>query len=503
MAAPRAGATQASPPPASLSAATSLVAWPAGAARPAPIVGAAGTPDGGGSWLAGRDGGVFTSGDARFLGSAGSLRLNQPVVGLAATPDGGGYWLVARDGGIFSFGDAPVLGSTGAVRLNQPIVGMAATPDGRGYWLVAGDGGVFSFGDARFFGSTGAIRLNQPVVGMARTADGAGYWLVARDGGVFTFGDAGFLGSAAGRVGGAVALAASPDGLGYLIAGANGTVLAFGDTPAPTAATPGSATALGGAGGTYWLALADGDVYRIQTVAGTGSSGADGGTSGGVTGSGAPSGATTGSGSAPLLVDGFSQSAVGPWSTGSSYGPWTPVFTGYGTIGIVDDPQAPGNVLSLSPKASTTASETHASLVRSTASFGDLDMTVRLRTVAQLRTGSAPNPWEVGWVLWHYTDNTHFYYFLPKPTGWELGKEDPSYPGNQRFLAYVPTPTFPAGPWYTVRVRQVGSSVTVWVDGTEIVSFTDTESPYSGGSMGLYCEDSTVNYAAVEVNSAS
>jgi hypothetical protein len=44
---------------------------------------------------------------------------------MAVTPDGRGYWLVASDGGIFSFGDAPYLGSTGGQTLNEPIVGMA------------------------------------------------------------------------------------------------------------------------------------------------------------------------------------------------------------------------------------------------------------------------------------------------------------------------------------------------------------------------------------------
>ncbi|HKY78306.1 MAG TPA: hypothetical protein VJS45_19380, partial [Acidimicrobiia bacterium] len=78
-----------------------------------------------------------------------------------------GYWMVAADGGIFSYGSARFLGSTGDLRLNQPIVGMAPTPSGGGYWLVASDGGMFSFGDARFFGSTGAMRLNKPIVGMA------------------------------------------------------------------------------------------------------------------------------------------------------------------------------------------------------------------------------------------------------------------------------------------------------------------------------------------------
>ena len=88
--------------------------------------------------------GIFSFGDAPFLGSLGGMPLNAPVVGMAASPDGGGYWLVASDGGIFSFGDAPFRGSLGGVALNAPVVGMAASPDGGGYWLVASDGGIFS-----------------------------------------------------------------------------------------------------------------------------------------------------------------------------------------------------------------------------------------------------------------------------------------------------------------------------------------------------------------------
>jgi hypothetical protein len=118
------------------------------------------------------------------------------VVGMAATPDGGGYWEVGADGGIFSFGDAGFHGSMGGHPQNRPIVGMAATPDGAGYWEVGADGGIFSFGDARFFGSMGGHPLNRPIVGMAATPDGAGYWEVGADGGIFSFGDAPYQGSA-------------------------------------------------------------------------------------------------------------------------------------------------------------------------------------------------------------------------------------------------------------------------------------------------------------------
>jgi ribosomal protein L24E len=80
---------------------------------------------------------------------------------------GKGYRFVASDGGIFSFGDATFLGSTGNLKLAKPVVGMARARLGDGYWLVASDGGVFSFGSAGFHGSTGDKKLNSPIVGMA------------------------------------------------------------------------------------------------------------------------------------------------------------------------------------------------------------------------------------------------------------------------------------------------------------------------------------------------
>ena len=192
-----------------------------------PIVGMAARRDGSGYWLVASDGGVFASGAAAFLGSTGGIRLNQPIVGMTATPDGQGYWLVARDGGIFTFGTARFLGSAGGLTLNQPIVGMAATPDAQGYWLVARDGGIFTYGTARFLGSAGDVPLNQPIVGMAATPDAQGYWLVARDGGIFTFGTARFHGSGvgslgAGRVG--AGIVPSPTGRGYALLAVAGSV---------------------------------------------------------------------------------------------------------------------------------------------------------------------------------------------------------------------------------------------------------------------------------------
>jgi hypothetical protein len=112
---------------------------------------------------------------------------------MAAASDGTGYWLVATDGGVFAFG-VPFLGSTGSIRLNQPVVGMASDAESGGYWLVAADGGVFSY-RAPFYGSTGGMVLNGPIAGMEAATGGGGYRFIGDDGGVFAYGSSGFYGT--------------------------------------------------------------------------------------------------------------------------------------------------------------------------------------------------------------------------------------------------------------------------------------------------------------------
>ncbi|MGY1691001.1 family 16 glycoside hydrolase [Geodermatophilus sp. SYSU D01105] len=181
------------------------------------------------------------------------------------------------------------------------------------------------------------------------------------------------------------------------------------------------------------------------------------------------------------------------WVDGTQVGAWRSVYDGYGTT-RVEPGESP--VLSQHPAPATSAEATHGALAVTVAEYGDVDFTVRQRTVSQLRSPE-PNPWEVPWALWAYTDDQHFYYLVLKPNGWELGKEDPAYPGAQRFLATGDSPTFPVGTWHTVRIRQTGATIEAWGDGRLLTRFTDRERPYRGGHLGLYTEDAHVEHAGL------
>jgi hypothetical protein len=183
---------------------------------------------------------------------------------------------------------------------------------------------------------------------------------------------------------------------------------------------------------------------------------------------------------------------------GSVAGAWQFVFNGYGCNAFVSSNS--NTMLFEQPKESTVPDETHAALVVGPAIAGDFSLEVWTATTRQLRTGSAPNAWEVAWILWQYTDQSHFYYFIAKPNGWELGKEDPAYPGSQRFLATGFAPLFPIGPWYRIRITQSGSNIQVFVNDLLIVTVNDLERPYFSGRMGLYSEDAEAYFDSVSIN---
>ncbi len=183
----------------------------------------------------------------------------------------------------------------------------------------------------------------------------------------------------------------------------------------------------------------------------------------------------------------------------SSFGPWYVAFTGYGCVKTATD--AGGSYLEEQPMASTTPGATQSSMVLGPNFSGPINLALTMKTAAQTRVGSAPNPWETAWVAWNYTDNAHFYYLVLKTNGWELGKEDPAYPGAQRYLATGASPVYPIGTWRDVRIIQDASNVIrVYVNNTLLTTFTDTERPYTTGRIAFYNEDARVQLRKVAVN---
>jgi hypothetical protein len=174
--------------------------------------------------------------------------------------------------------------------------------------------------------------------------------------------------------------------------------------------------------------------------------------------------------------------------------PWRSVFTGYGTTSITGSTTQ--LAVTLQPTRTESRKVTHSALVVSASPYRDFVATLRVRTLQQLRHSVAgpPNPWEVGWVVWHYTSNQHFYALTLEPTGWELSQQDPAYPGGERFLASGRTPVFRVGVTHTVGIVQIGNRMTVSADGRMLTRFADTQQPYMAGAFGFYSEDAQVRF---------
>ena len=193
---------------------------------------------------------------------------------------------------------------------------------------------------------------------------------------------------------------------------------------------------------------------------------------------------------------GYSVDPADTWPVGVQRGDWVTAFDGYGHIAV--EPGARGDTIAIAPLASRKPDETHAGLVTSTRGFGDVEFDVPVLTKAQLRRPH-PNPWEVAWVLWDYTDNTHFTYAALKPNGWEIGEASPAGEGNQRILATGSSPRFAVGQWHQLRVRKFGPSVSVWANGRHLSTFRAPAGD-QGGRIGLYTEDADTRFGPVHVH---
>jgi hypothetical protein len=148
--------------------------------------------------------------------------------------------------------------------------------------------------------------------------------------------------------------------------------------------------------------------------------------------------------------------------------------------------------VTLASTVPTSPAETHSALITTKKTWTDSTISFNATTLAQLRTGSAPNPWEVGWVMFRFRDLANYYYFMVKTNGFELGKKQGS--DAQIFLATGDLPELAVGRPLAVQLRVQGSRIRVSVDGTQVVDFTDPHPLAGAGSVGLYEEDSHVRF---------
>jgi hypothetical protein len=189
------------------------------------------------------------------------------------------------------------------------------------------------------------------------------------------------------------------------------------------------------------------------------------------------------------------------WVEGKAYGNWKVIYLSGGSQGIEVDGS---RVYTQQPAAATQPDQTLAPLTHTILSFsGDIEVSVRMKTVTQLRTSSPPNNWETAWLSWHADTKLHRnYYFTLKNVGWELGKGFGLPPNNQEFLATGSAPSVTLGTWQTVKIRQVDNVITVWVDGEELATVADDQSAwpvYTSGEIGLYSEDAHSHFDDVVV----
>jgi hypothetical protein len=185
---------------------------------------------------------------------------------------------------------------------------------------------------------------------------------------------------------------------------------------------------------------------------------------------------------------------------GTPIPPWWTVTWGStedgGCTRITDDPAgARAGVLEHKPQASTSSGQTFSALTAGPSLSGSFTWTIDMRTVAQLRTGSAPNNWETAWVFWYLSTpgaGTSGYYYTIKEAGTEFGRLNN---GTQVILATTSNNLNP-GNWHTVHVAVTGTTHAVAVDGTTDITFTDSSAQALGsGQVACYCEDSQVHFS--------
>jgi hypothetical protein len=204
------------------------------------------------------------------------------------------------------------------------------------------------------------------------------------------------------------------------------------------------------------------------------------------------------------------------WTDGIQFGPWYVQWSGFGCVGVVTDTSGV-TWLNEQPEAATNGTVGHSALTvgPSPGAVSSYTFQVSIKTLQQIN--KTKKDWQVGWALWSFTDQNHFYNVILKPDGWELDKEYLSSTGTQKqcYLATDSDYKFPIGVRYDLSITDtiVGNNtkaITVKVSGPTIptpislVTYTDSGAcgvaPYMTGAIALYDESASVEFTNVELS---
>lgn len=214
------------------------------------------------------------------------------------------------------------------------------------------------------------------------------------------------------------------------------------------------------------------------------------------------------------LYDDFSTNWTITDGQTSPNGKWKLLFGGGGLC------ESKNGVLTLTPAAVSSPSQTRGASLMTTKMFKDFDFSASVKTVKQLRTGSTPNNWEVAWLDWARSDSIsdivelrfHAYGFTLKRDGWQLEKKDNETQDDTAEI-YLVTNNDPdcklniSQKW---RVRVTGTdtgtpTIQIWIDNVEIANYLDNKIPLNSekmkrrGPIVLYTEDALTNWDNINI----
>ena len=175
---------------------------------------------------------------------------------------------------------------------------------------------------------------------------------------------------------------------------------------------------------------------------------------------------------------------------------WTTLYNGYGMV-IWD-----ASGVDFQPKAAVSPDETHAVMIlKNATSVKDFTITLKAKTVKQLRQNSPANAWECFWIVFNYVPtsdgNKTANYALLKPNGVEMGTMDGTI--GQQFLFTSSSPKLVLNTFNTYTLTKSGKQLKLVIDGVTIFDKVFDTLYDQAGTFGLYCEDAECLVESFEV----